>query len=113
MKTSKYKDKIIDILKKNHLLSLSEINSLLPEANFSTIYRNIEILETENIIRSFIKNKNEILYEYIDHSHEHDHLICDNCGDIQSIHIDKKKLNLKGDFKLYSLTMHGKCKDCI
>ena len=112
MKISIYKQKIIDILKKNHLLSIADIHDKIPEANFSTIFRNIEILKTEGLVKQIIADKDLVLYELIEKGHTHDHFVCDDCGDVQIIHIDKKDLHIKGKSEVSEVTVHGKCSDC-
>ncbi|MES2985575.1 MAG: transcriptional repressor [Patescibacteria group bacterium] len=112
MKVSVYKDKIIQVLKKNHLLSIADIHAKIPESNFSTIFRNIEILKTEGLVKQVVANKDTILYELIQAGHEHDHFICTDCGDVQSIQIDKKALHLKGKTKVTDTVVHGFCTKC-
>lgn len=111
MKTPIYKQKIIDTLKKNHLMSIADIEKKV-KANFSTIFRNIEILKTEGLIKQVVKDKDTILYEYVGEGHAHDHFICDDCGDVQAIHVDKKALHIKGKGKAQDVTVHGLCGDC-
>jgi Fe2+ or Zn2+ uptake regulation protein len=112
MKISIYKEKIIQILKKNHLLSITDIHDKLPDANFSTIFRNVEILKTEGLVKQIVKDKDTVLYEYVDGGHAHDHFVCDDCGDVQAIHVDKKALHIKGKGKAIDVTVHGICGDC-
>lgn len=112
MKISIYKKKIIQILQKNHLLSIADIHDMLPEANFSTIFRNIELLKTEGVIKQVVVDKGSVLYEYTDREHAHDHFVCDDCGDVQEIHVDKKSLHIKGKAKATDVTVHGTCADC-
>lgn len=112
MKVSVYKDKIVDVLKKSHVLSIADIHAEIPESNFSTIFRNIEILKTEGKVKQIVADKDIILYELVKAGHEHDHFVCDDCGDVQAIHIDKKALHLKGKMKVGDTVVHGTCEDC-
>ncbi|MES2623123.1 MAG: transcriptional repressor [Patescibacteria group bacterium] len=112
MKVSVYKDKIIDVLKKNHLLSIADIHAHMAEADFSTIFRNVEILRKEGMVKQIVADKDIILYELIKEGHDHDHFICDDCGDVQSVHIDKKALQIKGKAKITDAVLHGQCSDC-
>lgn len=112
MKISIYKEKILNLLKKNHLLSISDIHDMLPKANFSTIFRNVEILKMEGVIRQILKDKDTVLYEYVGKGYVHDHFVCDDCGDVQTIHVDKKALHIKGKGKAIDVTVHGVCDNC-
>ena len=112
MKISIYKEKIIDILQKNHLLSIADIHACLPEANFSTVFRNIEILKKEELVKQVVADKDIVLYELVKEGHMHDHFVCDDCGDIQTIHIDKKAISIKGKGKVTDTVVHGVCGDC-
>lgn len=112
MKVSVYKDKIIGVLQKSHLLSIADIHAQIPESNFSTIFRNIEILKTEGLVKQIVADKDIVLYELVKEGHDHDHFICDDCGDVQTIHIDKKALHIKGKAKVGDTVVHGTCADC-
>lgn len=112
MKVSPYKEKIIDVLKNNHLLSIADIQSKIPASNFSTIFRNIEILKTEGLVKQIIAQKDIILYELVTEGNEHDHFVCDDCGDVQTIHVHKKDLNIKGNAKIRDAVVHGSCSQC-
>lgn len=112
MKVSVYKDKIVEVLKKNHVLSIADIQAKIPESNFSTIFRNIEILKTEGQVKQIIADKDTILYELVTVGHSHDHFVCDDCGDIQAIHVDKKALHVKGKAKIRDTVVHGTCEGC-
>ncbi len=111
MKVSVYKEKIITVLKKHHLLSIAEIEQKIG-GNFSTIFRNIEILKTEGLVKQIVKDKDTVLYEYSGGGHAHDHFVCDDCGDVQAIHVDKKALHIKGKGKAMDVTVHGICDEC-
>jgi Fe2+ or Zn2+ uptake regulation protein len=112
MKISIYKDKIIDVLKKNHLLSIADIHAEMSESNFSTIFRNIEILKKEGRVKQVVADKDIVLYELVSAGHEHDHFICDDCGDVQSVHLDKKALHIKGKRKVTDVVLRGRCANC-
>jgi Fe2+ or Zn2+ uptake regulation protein len=112
MKVSVHKDKIIAVLKKNHLLSIADICTQIPESTFSTIFRNIEILKTEGLVKQIVADKDIVLYELVTVGHSHDHFVCDDCGDVQAIHIDKKALHIKGKAKVGDTVVHGTCEDC-
>lgn len=92
------------------------IKKAFPSISVATIYRNLNTLDDEGIIRKISSNLNEDIYE--DTSKEfHDHFICEECGII--VDIENKK-----DFSSYydkdgnlieqqSITYYGFCKDCL
>jgi len=92
------------------------IKKAFPSISVATIYRNLNTLDDEGIIRKISSNLNEDIYE--DTSKEfHDHFICEECGII--VDIENKK-----DFSSYydkdgnlieqqSITYYGVCKDCL
>ncbi|MCD8508419.1 MAG: transcriptional repressor [Candidatus Pacebacteria bacterium] len=83
MKTSKYKQHILDVLGEHHLLSIKDIHAYMPDADFSTIFRNIEQLAKEGIVKKVTVSKDHVLYELAHHAH--DHFVCDDCGDVQEV----------------------------
>jgi len=109
MRVSVYKDKIIDVLGKNHLMSIAQIHESLPEADYSTIFRNVEKLLVEKIIKKVNLDK-EVMYELTEEGH--DHFICDDCGKVESIHINQDKINLKSKNRISDITVHGICENC-
>lgn len=107
MRTNIYKEKILLLLKKKHLLTIAEINKDIPDADYSTIFRNIEqLLKEKNIKKVLIDNKT-IAYELSNENH--DHFICNDCGKVESIHIPHT--NIKGH-KVEDITVRGSCDKC-
>lgn len=111
MRTNKYKDRIVDILKNGHLMAIEDIRSQISEADFSTIYRNIELLLKEQKIKKVVVDNKHTLFE-LRADHEHDHFICDDCGSIESIELPRLAKSLKGK-KVNEITVHGSCNACI
>jgi len=101
-----YKDKILALLCKKHLLSISEIHKNIPEADYSTIFRNLEKLVKEKKIKKILINKDITSYENI--SHDHYHFVCDKCKKVEEI---KEKINIK-DKEILDVVIHGHCKKC-
>lgn len=108
MRTNLYREKIVNVLRQNHLLSINEIHKKIPRANFSTIFRNIEQLYEDKSVKRIIVDKDTILYELSDH--RHDHFVCDDCGDIQQVHFSRKiKMN---QVVIADIMIRGTCEDC-
>lgn len=109
MRTNIYKEKIIGLLKKNHLLSITDIHKAIPKADYSTVYRNIEqLLDDKKIKKVLIDNKTSV-YELV-HENDHDHFVCDDCGDISEIEVSRKKLGIS--LPISDITIRGLCNNC-
>ncbi|MFT5280767.1 MAG: Fe2+ or Zn2+ uptake regulation protein [Flavobacteriaceae bacterium] len=111
---TKNKEEILNVFEKKHTLSVKEISSLLPHIDQSTIYRNIKKFITKEILKEVHTDKEEVFYEKT--GDVHDHFICDDCDDIQALHIKKEYLErivpIGCHIKNGSLTVHGNCHKC-
>jgi Fe2+ or Zn2+ uptake regulation protein len=107
MKTSQYKKQILELLNQNHLLSISEINALIPEADYSTIFRNMETLLQEGLIKKVLISNKSVAYESTQDIH--DHFICNDCGKVESVYISHDLINGR---KIDEITVRGSCGDC-
>ncbi len=109
MRTNIYKQKIITLFQKKHLLTISEIHKALPEANYSTVFRNVEQLLKDRQIKKVMIDDKSVAYESSKDSH--DHFICNDCGVVESIHVPidnqfKKKI-------VTDITVRGTCDNCF
>jgi len=107
MRTNIYKTKILDLLQKKHLLTIAEIHKAIPEADYSTIFRNIEQLLSNKQIKKIMIDNKSIAYESVKDSH--DHFICNDCGTIEAIHIPHKSIEGR---KVDDITVRGSCNKC-
>lgn len=107
MRTNTYKEKILAILKKKHLLTIAEIHKAIPDVDYSTVFRNIEQLLSDKIIKRVMVDNKSIAYESANESH--DHFICNDCGAVESIHIPHKSIN---GHKVEDITARGSCDEC-
>lgn len=112
MRTNTYKEKIIKILKKNHLLSISDIHKKISEADYSTVYRNIEQLISENEIKKIIFDKDNIMYEINDTEHSHDHFICNDCGSVDKLERNIMNLDFIKNHNIKDVLVRGLCQKC-
>lgn len=111
MRTTPYKEKILHLLEKEHLLSIADIQAALPkEVDYSTIFRNVEKLLQEGKIKKVIVDKKTIKYEQEEHIH--DHFICTDCKKVQSIKLPKTSTFLPKNTKLTDVVMRGLCSEC-
>ena len=81
----------------------------------STIYRSLETLEKENVIRRIPSKYGQDFYEFYEQT-KHDHFVCLKCGKIYDI--PKKRTNVKKKKKEGKYvqevvtTYYGICDDC-
>lgn len=102
-----YKQKILTLLNQHHFLSLAEISCLIPDADYSTLFRNIEKLCDSQQVKPIIVSHKVTVYELA--SHKHSHFICQKCQKVEeaeplSISIKKSTYN--------DVTIRGLCDGC-
>lgn len=107
MRTNVYKEHILNLLKKKHLFTIAEIHKAIPEADYSTVFRNVEQLLKDKEIKKVMIDNKSIAYESSKDSH--DHFICNDCGTVESIHIPHKSINGR---KVDDITVRGSCNKC-
>lgn len=108
MRTNIYKEKIIDLLKKTHLLTISQIHDALSEADYSTVFRNVEQLVLDKQIKKVLIDNKSCAYELV--SDSHDHFICNGCGKIEAIHMPHN--SIKGH-RIEDIIVRGSCNKCF
>lgn len=112
MRTNIYRDKILQVVNKNHLLGISDIQKKITNADYSTIYRNVEQMVSDGVLRKVVVDKNIVLYESIGQGKEHDHFLCVDCGNFESIqpaNISSSSLNRH---TIYDVLVRGLCEKC-
>ncbi len=89
-----------------------------PHLKLSTIYRNLNVFEKNNIVRKLnINNGKKSYFELIKDEHHH-HLICIRCGQIQDIecpfdgYLDKLEKKKNYEVTDHRLTVYGICHEC-
>lgn len=95
-----------------------EVTKLLPGTNFSTIYRNLEVLLARKILCSVTPDDNGTLYKLRHDEGHHHHALCKSCG--ASIPMDFCPLEaMYEELKNHGFTptkhtfeIYGYCKDC-
>ena len=90
-----------------------------PDINTTTIYRNIELFDSLNLLYKINITRNTTAYKLICSDDHHHHIICLKCGKVIPIDycpITPSLINLieSKDFKLvnHNLELYGYCKTC-
>ncbi|MEA3322690.1 MAG: transcriptional repressor [Patescibacteria group bacterium] len=112
MRTNTYKDRVLDVLQKEHLMRISDIHKKVRGANYSTIYRNVEQLLFEGLIRKVVLDRGLVMYEFCEEKNEHDHFLCTGCGMVEAIFAPALSLSLPDTYKVSDLLVRGLCKKC-
>jgi Fur family transcriptional regulator, ferric uptake regulator len=121
---TKARKAIISIFEKNHEpLSADQINTSLVTKNIkinkSTLYREIDFLILQNILKSMQFKEKTKRYELAHRDHHH-HLICQKCNKIEDFTFDScldtnvNQISKSYNFKVedHVLDLYGVCKDC-
>lgn len=97
-------------------LTAEDIQRRLPDVGVATVYRNLESLEQQGLIRKFRAGAKGAYYEYV--RERHLHFVCDVCGNIYDMPCDPSGL-LEEISRICGHTMHecdavcrGICKNC-
>lgn len=102
-------------------LSIHDLQKKVPEIDYSSVYRTLNSLIENNIIKTVHAGATEIYYELILEKNHHHHIICTTCRDIEDIdaciedRMENDVLsNSKNFSKLshHSLEFYGLCKTC-
>jgi Fe2+ or Zn2+ uptake regulation protein len=108
---------LINMLKKHHLLSVSELVMLLSDEigkkyNKTSIYRALARLEGQGAICQHMFSTDETKYEL--RQNHHDHLVCSSCGQVQLTVCPITISQTINDFQVghYHLTIFGLCSEC-
>lgn len=115
---------MIEVLLENmgHFLSAEDIylksREKFSQTNFSTVYRNLEILEGCGILHKTSIKDGASIYELTCSENHHHHIICKGCGKTEVIDFCplasvKEQLG-SNDFTLieHKFELYGYCKNC-
>lgn len=108
-----YENRILAVLKKEHLISISSIHKKIPEADFSTIFRTVDRLSTRGLVRAVHVNKDMVLYELSDEHNLHDHFLCVDCGNIETIVVTRNNIQTRNVGGIVDVLVRGHCMECI
>jgi len=117
MKKSKKRDKIVNIFQDGSLLDANQVCEKLPSLDRATIYRNLNLLTEEGILRKVNLKEGISSYELAKEGDYHQHFICKNCEQIIPVSIDRKFIEdcMPAGIKLmeFEVNLKGECKDCV
>lgn len=96
-------------------LSLNEIHNCLRNSDFASIYRNIKLFVSLDLVREINMGDKKVRYELRKTKHTH-HIICKSCGKIEKI--NACYLNNIKQLTEYHITDHhmefiGLCPNCL
>jgi len=91
-----------------------DVKEQYPTLSLATIYKNISLMQENNVIIEVPMNREKSKYEL--KKDDHIHLICQECGDIQDKHITKEaqKALIIENFQLKNsqINLYGLCQKC-
>jgi len=93
------------------------VRRTLPRISLGTVYRNLQRLVAEGKIRMFLLGERVARYDPM--IVEHDHFICQRCGQVEDILLERNRqvnlaplLNRGFTITAHSLAIHGLCQKC-
>jgi len=120
---SKQREEVLEVLKNSYNHPTAEEIYLILKSNNSkssrsTVYRNLNLLQKENIIKKIPMSDGPERYDYF--KKPHNHIICANCGKVVDFNfdfssrqiIDAIKEDTNMDTNLRSITVEGICSSC-
>lgn len=104
-----YARAILKLLETHHLLSIADISKRIPDADYSTIYRNIKNLMKTGKVRSVVLDKNKVMYETNSTNNSHWHFYCDYCGAVERIDITSESMFPLVPYVVKDVLLRGVC----
>lgn len=119
---TKPRQEILDVLVA-HPVTVQEIYDLLQKRNIKidlvSIYRSLELFTELHIVQAVELGEGKKRYELLDTHNHHHHIVCNSCGVIQDVSIEKEfeilhHVTTKSQFKIdtHSLEFFGTCAKC-
>jgi Fur family ferric uptake transcriptional regulator len=111
---------IFEYMETKHIFDANDLLSQFITVGRASIFRTINLfLDLWAIRRVNIWEKRET-YELVEEDHHHEHMKCNNCGDVISFHSEDicKRILLEAEklwfiVKEHSIGIFGKCKKCL
>lgn len=110
------KNTIIQLLEKQHLLSVSEVLQALKKEgktyNKTSVYRALDQLLAEEVVCRHHFSESEASYELREHHHAH--LVCESCGSVEAGPCQYTQPKRLKNFSVshHHLTLFGTCMKC-
>src|SRR5215510_812283 len=99
-------------------LSAEDVAAALPDVNPSTVYRTLDVLVDDGLLRRTDLGGGRRYYEPA-RRHAHHHLVCERCGTVEHVHDDVLgglggRLRAETGFVLgdREITLFGLCRSC-
>lgn len=96
----------------------ASVQRSLPQVNASTVYRTLDVLVEEGLVRRTDLGTGRAVFEPA-HEHPHHHLVCESCGAVAHIHDDglgdvAERIEAQSRFSLgdREITFFGECSSC-
>jgi Fur family transcriptional regulator, ferric uptake regulator len=97
---------------------LTEVQRTATGVNLSTVYRNLEVLEEVGLVTHAHIGHGAPTYHSVD-DHVHIHLVCDNCGTVESVgatiadpFLDELRTRTGFVTDVSHVALHGTCSGC-
>jgi Fur family transcriptional regulator, ferric uptake regulator len=97
---------------------LAEVQRTATGVNLSTIYRNLEVIEEVGLVTHAHIGHGAPTYHAVD-DHVHIHLVCDSCGEVQSLDaliaepfLDDLRRSTGFVTDISHVALHGRCSSC-
>jgi len=97
---------------------VTSVQAELPSVNPSTVYRTLDLLVAEGLIRRTDLGSGRAFYE-VAHEHPHHHVVCESCGKVAHFHDEvlgdtPKRIRAETGYTIGGgeLTLYGLCADC-
>jgi Fe2+ or Zn2+ uptake regulation protein len=97
----------------------AHVRAELPRVNPSTIYRTLELLVAEGLVRRTDLGADRVFYEPA-HEHAHHHVVCRRCGAVAHVHDDvlgdlQQRVESASGYQIAGdeeITLFGLCRGC-
>lgn len=96
----------------------SQVLDLVPQTNFSTVYRNLDTLLDKDLVCQISRGSSADLYKLRREEDHHHHLICEACGGVVPLDfcpmegLDDQLEALGFKARNHNFEIYGLCKDC-
>jgi len=115
LKLTRPRRKIIEVLLKfKKPATLNEIHNHIRDVDFASVFRNIRLLQSLNMVTEINMGEKQPRYEMMIDDHHH-HIICVKCGKIERLDVCfVEEVKLLTDYKItdHFIEFKGLCPDC-
>ncbi|MFH0779690.1 MAG: transcriptional repressor [Parcubacteria group bacterium] len=121
-RTTNQRQLILDYVQSTTLHPTAEqifniVRKKMPRISFGTVYRNLDVLEKQGLLKSLCYSKEPARYDAIIDNHYH--FVCERCGKIKDLVIDEMlELNDQAakrhslSISRHSIMFYGMCGEC-